>query len=185
MSGAPAPAQPNNPAASVSPTMPSSLEDVFFASSMQLNDQGNGVYTASVPLSWTNGIGAAHGGWALGLNLNAVLKEVSKKSPHLSHPMSSTSQYLAPAHPRDGGVKITVTVLRRGKRFAFAESRTENGKGELAILATFCIGEAVKAPGVPASIADHGPQLSIESMRYPEMIPPNECEVGIHVLTFI
>ncbi|KAI9006900.1 thioesterase-like superfamily-domain-containing protein [Hyaloraphidium curvatum] len=153
-----------------------SMDDVTFAESMsQLEEIEPGTYRAAVPPVWSNGIGAAHGGWLLALNLNAVLKETAKVKPNLQHPLSVTSQYLAPAHPRDGLISVTARVLRHGKRFAFAQSTTVNGKNEIALVATFCIGEAVKAPGVPAAVVDFGPQLSIEQMRMPEMIPPDAC----------
>lgn len=63
-----------------------------------------------------------------------------------------------------------------GKRFAFAQATTVNGKNEVAAISSYCIGEMVRAPGVPASIMDFGPQLSIDGMRMPEMIPPEACE---------
>jgi acyl-coenzyme A thioesterase PaaI-like protein len=150
-------------------------EDVTYSESLNLNPTGPGTYSARVPVAWSNGIGAAHGGWLLSLNLKAVLAEVAAQNANLSHPISVNSQYLSPAHPKDGLMSITAKVLRIGKRFAFAQSTTINGRGEIALVSSFCIGETVRAPGVPASIMDFGPQLAIESMRMPEMIPPEEC----------
>lgn len=69
-----------------------STDEVVFYDSMNLTETGNGVYSALVPTMWTNGIGAAHGGWLLALNLNAVLKEVGKLNKNLSHPISVNSQ---------------------------------------------------------------------------------------------